>query len=384
MFEQEKTADIALIGGGIMGLCTAMYLAERSAGRIILLEKDLLAQASTGLSVGGIRQQFSHPSNIRLSQMSLRLMSQFEERFQTNLGFQQNGYLFLAENNATLTHFRENVELQQKYGVPVELLLPPEIESRWPFLNMSLIQGGSFCPLDGYADPYQVAMAFARVARELGVTILENTTVHGIQIRGKHVLGLETSRGKLTVPTVVNTAGAWAGGLAASAGINLPIKPYRRQVYVTRKFGRFPRPLPLIIFQDSRFYFRGEGPGILMGKTDPTEPSSFHIHTDRSFLEQLIETATQRVPVLAQAEMLRGWGGLYAITPDENPIIGRLGEIEGLYGAVGFSGHGFQHGPAAGRLLSELIVQGRTDFDLSPFAYDRFERPGGPGEQRAV
>ena len=384
MFEWEKTADIAVIGGGIMGLCTAMYLAMGSAGRIVLLEKNLLSQASTGLSVGGIRQQFSHPANIRLSQMSLSLISHFEERFKTDLGFQQTGYLFLAEKNSTLTQFKDNVALQQKCGVPVELLSPSEINSRWPFLNISLIQGGTFCAQDGYADPYQVAMAYARADRNLGVNLMENTTVHQILIQGGRVFGLETSRGRLTAPIVVNAAGAWAGEITASTGLNLPLKPFRRQVYVTRKFTRFARPLPLIIFQDTLFYFRGEGEGILMGMTDPDEPSSFHTHTDRAFLEQMIETATQRVPDLAEAEILRGWGGLYAITPDENPIIGRLGEIEGLFGAIGFSGHGFQHGPAAGRLLSDLIIQGHTDFDLSPFAYSRFGKPGGPGEQRAV
>lgn len=384
MRERERTADIAVIGGGIMGLCTAMYLALGSAGRIVLLEKDLLSQASTGLSVGGIRQQFSHPSNILLTQMSLRLMSQFEERFKTDLGFQQTGYLFLAEKNSTLTQFKENVALQQKFDVPVELLLPPEIKARWPFLNISLIRGGTFCAQDGHADPYQVAMAYARAARDLGVNIRENTTVHHILTHGGRVFGLETSRGRLAAPIVINAAGAWAAEITASTGLNLPIKPYRRQVYITRKFKRFPRPLPLTIFQDALFYFRGEGEGILAGMTDPREPSSFHTHTDRAFLEQLIETATQRVPDLAQAEILRGWGGLYAITPDENPIIGRLGEIEGLFGAIGFSGHGFQHGPAAGRLLSDLIIQGHTDFDLAPFGYSRFGKPGGPGEQRAV
>ncbi len=384
MLERENTADIAVIGGGIIGLCTALYLAMGSAGRIVLLEKNLLAQASTGLSVGGIRQQFSHPSNIRLTQMSLRLLSQFEERFQTDLGFQQTGYLFLAEKISTLTQFKENVALQQKFDVPVELLLPAEITARWPFLNISMIRGGTYCARDGFADPYHVAMAYARAARNLGVGILENTQVHQILTQGGRVYGLETSRGRLTAPIVINTAGAWAAEIAASAGLSLPIKPYRRQVYVTTRFKLCSPPLPLTIFQDALFYFRREGEGILMGMSDPREPSSFHTHTDRAFLESLIETATQRVPDLAQAEMLRGWGGLYAITPDENPILGGLGEIEGLFGAIGFSGHGFQHGPAAGHLLSELIIQGHTDFDLAPFAYSRFGKPGHPGEQRTV
>jgi len=384
MAESERTADIVIIGGGIMGLCLAYYLTQQGSLKVSLLEKGLLAQASTGLSVGGIRQQFSHPSNIRLSQMTLELFSHFEEAFGRSLEFHKVGYLFLVEQEQTWKFFLENVRTQLELGVPVEVLSPHEIRERWPFLNTEGLQGGTFCAEDGYADPYSVAMAFAEAARSLGVSIQENTRVLEVRTGSGRVQGIRTSKGDVAAPIVINTAGAWAAELAATAEIRLPVKPYRRQVYVTRRFDDLPKPLPLIIDQDSLSYFRGEGEGVLMGQTDPDEPPSFHTHVDRSFLEHLIEAVVRRAPVLAQAEILRGWGGLYAVTPDENPIIGRLGELDGFYGAVGFSGHGFQHGPAVGRLLSELILSGDANFDLGPFTYCRFARPAGAGEKCTV
>lgn len=334
--------------------------------------------------MGGIRQQFSHPSNIRLSQMTLKFLSDPPQGFEPPGDFHRVGYLFLAREPQTWQEFQANVQLQREHGVPVELLSRSEIARRWPFLRTEDLQGGTFGAEDGYADPYSWAMSFAKTARRMGVRIEENTPVLSISTEGGRVRGVRTPQGMVWAPVVINAAGPWAGEVGAMAGLRIPVKPYRRQVYVTRRFGLFPNPIPLIIDQDSLFYFRREGEGIMMGKTDTSEPSSYHTHVDRAFLEGLIETATWRAPELAQAEILRGWGGLYAITPDENPIIGRLGDLEGFWGAVGFSGHGFQHGPAAGRILADLILRGGTDFDCSPFVYERFSGPLGPGEQRTV
>jgi sarcosine oxidase subunit beta len=384
MIAQVKTADCAIIGGGIIGVCTAYYLSAQAPLKIVLMEKNLLAQASTGLSAGGIRQQFSHSANIRMSQLTLKLLAEFSAEFDSHIDFRQVGYLFLAEKPATWLAFKDSIPIQRQHDVPVELLSPGEIQSRWPFLQVRGLYGGTFCGLDGYADPYSVTMAYAHAARKQGVCIMENAPVEKILSRSGRVEGLQTAVGLVSAPLVINAAGAWGADLAATVGLRLAIKPFRRQVFVTRRFTGIDRPFPLIIDQDALFYFREEGEGILMGMTDPEEPSSFHTHVDRNFLERLIEAATQRVPILAEAEILRGWGGLYAVTPDENPIIGHLGSIEGLYGALGFSGHGFQHGPAAGRILSEFILKGRTDIDLEPFAYNRFDRSQGPGEQRTV
>lgn len=380
----KKTAEVVIIGGGIMGVSTAYHLAKRGCKGVIVFEKDLLAQATTGLSVGGIRQQFSHPANIRLTQQSLPVFETFKEEFEVDIRFRQVGYLFLAQEESTWRDFLSGVEVQKNHDVPVEVLSPEDIETRWPYLNVSDLKGGTFGPDDGYADPYLVAMGFAKKARELGARVEEKTEVKGIAIKAGKIQGVRTTRGDVSTPVVVNVAGAWGARVAKMAGFDLPVKPYRRQVFITKEFEAIPQPVPMIIDMDVSFYFRGEEPGLLMGMSDPEEPSSFNTHVDRDFLERVIEAAVHRAPLLEKAQILRGWGGLYAITPDDNPVIGSLPGAEGFFCAVGFSGHGFQQGPAVGRILCELILDGKTDFDLKPFAYDRFEKKEQKGEKRVV
>lgn len=384
MEKLKKTSGIVIVGGGIMGTSTAYYLAKRSATDVILLERDLLAQATTGLSVGGIRQQFSHPVNIRLSQHSVRVFENFKEEFGVNIYFRKAGYLFLAQKEKTWKDFLSSVETQREMNVPVEALTPEEVKKRWPYLRVDDLEGGTFGPEDGYADPYLVAMGFADQARRLGVRIEEKTEVTGIRVKDGRVEGVETNRGPIAAPVVVNVAGPWAGEVARMAGLVLPVRPFRRQVFATSPFDAIPRPVPMIIDQDLTFYFRGEEPNIIMGMSDTKEPSSFNTHVDRDFMEKVSEAAVHRAPVLEKAEIIRGWGGLYTITPDDNPIIGAAPSIEGLFCAIGFSGHGFQHAPAVGLIMSELILSGRSSFDLKPFAYDRFDGIKEDGERRVV
>jgi sarcosine oxidase subunit beta len=384
MNKWKDTAEVVIVGGGIMGASTAYYLAKGGQKDVVVLEKDLLAQATTGLSVGGIRQQFSHPANILLSQETLRLFKHFKEEFEIDIGFHQVGYLFLAQQEETWKEFLANVRIQRIYHVPVEILTPKEIKNRWPYLEIDDLRGGTFCAEDGYADPYSVAMGLAGSARKHGVRIEEKTEVTGIRIEREKIKAIETTKGPISTPIVVNAAGPWSSKVAKMAGIDLPVKPYRRQAFVTTAFESIPKPVPLVLDFDVSFYFREEGPGILMGMSDQDEPSSFNTKVDRNFLDKVTEAAVKRAPVLEKAEIRRGWGGLYAVSPDNNPIIGPLPGVEGLFCASGFSGHGFQHGPPAGRILSELILDGQSDFDLSPFSYDRFKTMKKKGEKRVV
>ena len=384
MGSQDRTADIVVIGGGIMGTSVAYHLAKRGIPDVKLLEKDLLAQATTGLSVGGIRQQFSHPANIRLSQHSLQVFKNFKAEFGVDIFFRAAGYLFLAQQEETWNDFLSSVDVQHRMNAPVEVLSPEEIKRRWPYLRVDDLKGGTFGPEDGYADPYLVAMGYADHARKIGVRIEEKTEVTGVRIKSGRVEGVETNRGIVATPVVVDVAGPWGGEVARMAGINLPVKPFRRQVFATSPFDAIPKPVPMVIDQDATFYFRGEEPNILMGMSDPDEPSSFHTHVDRDFMERVIEAAVYRAPILEKAEIIRGWGGLYTITPDDNPIIGAIPSVEGFFCAIGFSGHGFQHGPAVGQILCELILEGRTEFDLKPFAYERFGDIKREGEKKIV
>jgi sarcosine oxidase, subunit beta len=384
MADWKSTAEIAIIGGGIMGIATAYYLARRGIRDVVVIERDLICQGSTGLSVGGIRQQFSHPANIGLSRRSVRVFERFPEEFGVDIGFCKAGYLFLAVREETWKDFGASAATQLRLGVAVEVLEAEEISRRWPYLEVSDIRGGTFCAQDGYADPYLVTMGFARSARSLGVRIEEQTRVTGVGLAGGRVESVETVRGSIRAPVIVNAAGPWAAEVGRMAGIELPVLPYRRQAFMTQPFELFPKPVPMIIDQDSAFYFRGADPGLILGMSDPDEPPGFSLQTDREFMERVVEAAVRRAPALGQARILRGWAGLYEVTPDDNPIIGPIPSRPGFFCAVGFSGHGFQHGPAVGQILSGLIAGESSDIDLDAFSFERFSRSREKGERRVV
>jgi len=378
-------AGVVIIGGGVMGTSTAYHLAKRGCEDVVLVERDQLASGSTSLSAGGIRLQFSLEANIRISMESLRIFERFAEEFEAEIDFRQHGYLFLATEPQNWAEFQANVAVQQHAGVPVRLLSPEEIGDMAPYLYLDGVVGGTFCPRDGYADPYSVAMGFARQARRLGVRICEETEALDIEVSKGRVRAVVTNKGEISTPVVVNVAGPWAAQVGRMAGLELPVLPYRRQVFVTAPFDELPRQIPMIIDFAPSFYFRREGASILMGMTDQEEPPSFNTNFDLEFLVKVAEKAAYRAPVLDRAGFMRGWGGLYTITPDDNPIIGQdIGGVEGFYCAVGFSGHGFMQSPAVGRILADLITRGQTDLDLSPFRLERFEAEEMVGEKRVV
>ena len=368
-----ETADLVIIGGGIVGSSVAYHLAKKGCRSVVLLEKDLICFGSTGKSAGGIRVQFSSEVNIRLSLEALEILKGFRDEFGVDPGFRQTGYLFLATTEAELAMFKENVAMQRKLGIPVELLGPDEIKRRLPILNVEDIAGGSFCPWDCNASPHEITHALAGGARRLGARIYEGRAVTEVAVEDGKIVAVETSAGPIDCPAVVICAGAYAGHVGAMAGVDLPVKPYRRQLFVTKPIPELPPDLPLTIDFHRGWYFRREGEGVLFsGPRD--EESSFNTHVDWEDLEAIVTTALHRAPFLAKAEVLRGWAGSYDITPDHNPLLGAIPGVNGLYVAAGFSGHGFMHGPIAGRLMAELIFDGRPTIDISPFASDRFAR----------
>ena len=378
-------ASVVIIGGGVMGTSTAYHLAKRGCQDVVLLEKNQLASGSTSLSAGGIRLQFSLEANIRIAMESLRTFEHFAEEFEAEIDFRQHGYLFLATKPQDWAEFQANVAVQRRMGVPVRLLSPEEIGDLASYLYLDDVIGGTFCPRDGYADPYSVTMGFAGQARRLGVRICEETEALDIKVSQGRVRAVVTNKGEIATPVAVNVAGPWAAQVGRMVGLELPALPYRRQVFVTAPFDELPKQIPMIIDFAPSFYFRREGASILMGMTDHEEPPSFNTHFDFEFLVKVVDKAAYRAPVLDRADFMRGWGGLYTITPDDNPIIGKdIGGVEGFYCAVGFSGHGFMQSPAVGRILADLITSGQTDHDLSPFRLERFEAEEMVGEKRVV
>lgn len=368
-----KTAEIVIIGGGIIGVSIAYYLGKMGARRVLLFEKNLIGEGSTGLCAGRIRRQWSTEINMQFAMKAFEIYQHFEEEFDALAEFHPIGYLFLANDEAELNTFKKNVELQHRFGVPSRLLSQDEIKGQWPYLNTEDIVGGAFCHTDGYAGPHEVTHAIARGARRYGVQIMERTEVTAVEVKQGRVLSVSTPAERIETRVVVNAAGPYAAHVGEMARVSVPVKPIRRQLFVTDPFWKIPPSVPLTIDHHRNFYFRREGQSILLTGPQDREPS-FNLSTDFEAMVEAAEKATHRVPVFREARIVRGWAGLYEISPDNHAIMGPVPEVEGFLLAVGFSGHGFQHGPAAGLVMAELILKGKAEtIDISPLALSRFK-----------
>lgn len=368
-----KTADVVIIGGGIIGVSIAYHLALKKAGKILLLERGQLGEGSTSRCVGGVRLQFSTEINLRFSIESMKTFDRFEEEVGVDPEFRRIGYLFLATTGHEVEVFKSNVALQQKYGIPVEFLNRDEIKSRWPYLKTVDVQAGTFCPLDGYAGPSEVLAGFAKGARREGAEIHQMAEVTGISLKGDRVIGVLTKEGEIASPIVINAAGPYAAHVGAMAGVKIPVKPLRRQVFVTAPFHLTDHPVPLTIDFHSGWYFRQEVDGLLLSGPLDREPS-YRTNIDYEAMAEAAENAIHRVPVLEKARIVRGWAGLYEISPDNHAILGAVPEVRGLFVANGFSGHGFQHSPAVGKVMAELIADGKSrTIDISSLSIQRFK-----------
>jgi len=380
----RQRAEVIIIGGGVIGCSIAYHLGRKGCRDVILLERESLGSGSTGRCAGGIRLQFSTEINIHLSLLSVPAFENFADEMGYEPDFRQVGYLILAVAPEEMEAFRENVALQQRLGVPVRLLTGTEAQKMVPQLNIEDVLGATFCPRDGHADPHGVTQGYAHRARELGVQIYEGTEVRGIQVEKDRVKGVLTDKGPIEAQYVVNAAGPYAALVAAMAGVKIPVLPYRRYIFVTEPFPDLPDPLPMVIDFATGFYFHRESGGLLMGMGDRSEPSSFNLEVDWGFLPTLVERAIYRAPVLEKAQIKRGWAGLYEVTPDAHPILGRVPEVEGFILANGFSGHGFMHAPAVGLLIAEEVLDGKAStLDISPLTLDRF-REGRAVPERSV
>lgn len=385
----KTTADVVIIGGGCMGASTAYHLTRNGVRDVVLVEREpMLGMGSTGRNAGGVRHQFSSEANVKLSIESISLFERFAEEVGYEIDFHQDGYLFLLSSERDLGDFRRNVEMQRRLGVEVEVLSPDEAQRLAPGLAVEGVIGATFCSRDGIADPNGVTMGFAKAAQAEGAEISRDTEVTGIRTESGRVIAVETTRGAVSCSAVVNAGGPYARDIGKMAGLDVPILPYRRHISITEPMppgSGVPASRIMVIDFETTFYFHREGAGILFGMSDPDEPSSYNSTVSWEFLEKVTRTAMKRLPALADAGIAHAWAGLYEMTPDAMPIIGPAREVEGLFMIAGFSGHGFQHSPAAGRVLAEIIVDGKArDFDGAAFSFDRFSGEPGEGETNVV
>ena len=359
-----------------MGASTAYHLTRRGVRNIVLVEREpMLGMGSTGRNAGGVRHQFSSDANVRLSIESIQVFERFADEIGYEIDFHQDGYLFLLSSEPELVDFKRSIEMQRRLGVEVELLAPEEARRLATGLDTTGVIAATFCSRDGIVDPNGVTMGFAKAAQAAGAEINRDTIVTGIDVEARRVTAVETSRGSISTPAVVNASGPWARDIGSMVGLNVPVLPYRRHIFITDSIGPELTPASRIMVIDfeTTFYFHREGAGILFGMSDRDEAPGYDTTIKWEFLERLTRTATKRLPALGDAGIAHAWAGLYEMTPDAMPIIGPASQVEGYYLIAGFSGHGFQHSPAAGRILSDMIVDGEVaDIDTTPFEFDRF------------
>ncbi len=370
------TADVIVIGGGAVGVSAAYHLAVAGAGRVLLLERaDAVGTGSTGACAGGFRHQFSSRINIELSLASVPMILGFSEEHGLPLDVAQDGYLFLLRSDEDRDSFARAAALQRSMGIDARLLSPEAAGEIAPGIALDDLIGAAFCPDDGIADPAGLTQGYATAAKRAGAELRLGVDVLGIETRSGRAIGVRTEAGVIETGAIVNAAGPWAGAVAASAGVELPLEPIPRMVVTTGPFDGVPVRRTLVIDAATSYYFHREGDGVLTGMGGRHEVASFDLSVDHRFVEEeLLPTAMRVFPPIERAGVASMWAGLYEMTPDRHPIIG-TSPVPGFFLANGFSGHGFQHAPIVGKLLAELIVEGQAHtVDISPLAFDRFAR----------
>jgi sarcosine oxidase subunit beta len=371
-----ESADVVIIGGGIVGSSIAYHLTELGCRDVIVLEREAhQGKGSTGKSMGGVRAQFSTPVNIQMSMYSIPFYASFDERMGHPADYRAQGYLFLATSDAHLRYLDTNREKQEAAGLKVEKLSAEEIRKAYPLLKTDDVLGGNFCATDGFVDPYSAMTGFMTKASERGAKLWRACEVTGIDFDGGGVTVVHTSRESISTHKVVNAAGAWAASIAKMVGIDLPVEPLRRMLVPTEPFDEYPLSAPMTIDMSNGFHFRPEARGFLMAWNDPTETPGFKTDFDAAFIEKILERAANRVPCFDHVPInpKRAWAGLYEMTPDHHPIIGESADVPGFYFANGFSGHGVMHAPATGKITADVVLTGTTGLiDISLLNFARF------------
>jgi sarcosine oxidase, subunit beta len=374
-----RTADVVIVGGGIVGSSIAYQLTAAGCKNVLVVEREThQGKGSTGKSMGGVRAQFSTPVNIRMSLYSIPFYAEFEERLGHPSGYKPQGYLFLATSESHLEYLRTNQDRQKALGLKsARMVSTDDIRKLFPQLRSDDIVGGSFCSTDGFVDPYSAMVGFMSWASAHGAELWRNTEVMEIARDKQGICGVETRRGHIATRVVVNAAGPWAAQVAKMVGVDLPVTPLRRMLVPTEPFDDFPRSAPMIIDMSNGFHFRPEGLGFLLAWNDPEETPGFKTDFEPAFIEKILTRAANRVPCFENLAVnpKRAWAGMYEMTPDHHPVLGAAPGVPGFFLANGFSGHGVMHAPATGKIVADIILKQKSDLvDVGLLGLERFAK----------
>jgi sarcosine oxidase subunit beta len=371
-----RAAEVVVIGGGVIGASTAYHLARKGGRGVVLLERNaLFGMESSAKCAGGVRYHFDTELNVRLSLLSLPAFERFEEETGHSADYRKCGYLFVLTRDRDLPEFQKQMALQRRLGVRTEWWSGEEVRKQLPLMSWPDALAAVWGPDDGLADNGAVVQGYVSAASRLGVRCLTDVEVTGLRTEAGRVDEVVTSKGTIAARTVVNAAGAWAGQVGRLAGLDIPITPSKRQVVVTAPIPEISSDFPFVIDFAGALYFHREGPGLLTGMSNPDQTPGFDQTVDEEWELVHLAAAAKRWPRLEQIGIARRWAGLYEVTPDHHPILGRAEDLAGFFSNAGFSGHGFMHAPAAGLLLAEEILDGAAhSLDISPLRLERFRR----------
>ncbi|MFD7443837.1 NAD(P)/FAD-dependent oxidoreductase [Streptomyces sp. NPDC059909] len=368
------SAEIVVIGAGVIGAAIAFHLAEAGVRDVLVLERDTPASGSSGKPIGGVRAQFSDPLNIRLGQRSLRAWHDFAVRPGADVGLETVGYLFLLGRDEDAAAFREASAVQRELGVRSRVISPREAHELCPYIDPAAIVAAAWSPDDGYALPRAAVLGYLRAAQRLGATVRTRCTVTGIDTDGGTLQAVHTTAGTVRTRTVVCAAGAWSAAVGAMAGVPLPVTPLRRQIALTGPIVPHPPRIPFTLDFASTLYFHNDtADGLVLGLSDTRQEPGFGRDFSEEWLEPFREAAARCAPALAGLEPMSGWAGLYEMTPDRNALIGEAANVSRFLYATGFSGHGFLQAPAVGEIVRDLWLGREPFLDVGPLAATRFE-----------
>jgi sarcosine oxidase, subunit beta len=370
--EVPRQASVVIIGGGIMGVSTAYQLAAAGVTGVVLFDADALGAGSTSKAAGGVRAQFSDIINIRLALRSLRTFENFAEQFGQEIDFHQVGYLFLLDSRGDVSAFEDAVKVQNELGVPSRMIPVAEAARLSPLISTDGLLAAAYCPTDGYCTPESVVLGYATAARRLGARLIPHCPVTRVETQDGQIAAVVTAKGQVSTGTVICTAGPWSRQVADWAGVDLPVTPLRRQVLVTEPVPGLVPLMPFTIDFGTSFYFHREGPGLLLGMSDPDETPGFKLNRSDAWLPGLGRAMQRRAPSLMGVGIKSGWAGLYEVTPDHNALIGESATVSRFLYATGFSGHGFLMGPAVGEVLCDLYLGRPPVIDVAGLSADRF------------
>ncbi len=361
------SADVVIIGAGIIGAACAWRLSQRGL-KVIVAEQHHPASGTTGKSVAGVRAQFSSATNILLSRESIK-----EYAAMPASGYRAEGYLMLVPQAQWEAH-QQGVALQRRLGVPSEALSPDQAQQYAAFATDGL-GGCSFCASDGRVDAHSLNHEYVRLAKAEGARFLLDTPVSAAS-RSGGTWQLSTPAGTLQAPLLLNASGAWSGEVGALAQLEIPVRPARRMVFATGPLA-LSRPVPMIFDLHSGVYLRSEGERLIFGRADAAD-LGWNEGINWDWLEPTLALALERFPWLEAASLDRraSWWGYYEVTPDHQPIVGWMPGVDGWLNACGFSGHGVMQAGATGRVIAQLAVGEAPFIDVSPLRYERFRGQG--------